>query len=153
MSPFNEKVPSLYMSHAQNMNNMKSLSMTCLKQPRTSTKIHPAKHCLIAIDKIMKNIEISILFHQCNTPRCTITSQAHTVDVPGAVERTGGVCRFDRKFLSWDCLAGVILAAYTHTQWYQGGQTRTTTSHCRTWDDDWTVVNTSRSYMVIWQEL
>lgn len=29
--------------------------------------------------------------------------------VPGAVERTGGICPFDRKFRSWDCLTGEIL--------------------------------------------
>lgn len=29
----------------------------------------------------------------------------------GAVERTGGICLFDRKFRSWDCLTGDILTA------------------------------------------
>lgn len=29
--------------------------------------------------------------------------------VPGAVERTGGICPLDRKLRSWDCLTGEIL--------------------------------------------
>ena len=31
--------------------------------------------------------------------------------VPGAVERTGGICPFERKLRSCDCFAGDILAA------------------------------------------
>lgn len=33
------------------------------------------------------------------------------IAVPGAVERTGGICPFDRKLRSWDCLAGDNLTA------------------------------------------
>lgn len=31
-------------------------------------------------------------------------------NVPGAVDRTGGIWLFDRKFRSWDSFAGDILA-------------------------------------------
>lgn len=37
--------------------------------------------------------------------------QLSKMKVPGAVERTGGICPFERKLRSWDCLIGDILTA------------------------------------------
>lgn len=124
-----------------------------------------------------------LFYYGCsiNSPRHMHTSQAHKGEVPGAVERTGGVCRFDRKFLSWDCLAGVILAAHTHKTLVRSMTDGfRLTTHCSSsasrsvlslmawtiqtvlinmkwWTEQWWTAHASKwnkgSYMVIWQEL
>lgn len=38
-----------------------------------------------------------------------ISTPVGTESVPGAVDRTGGICPFDRKLRSWDSFAGDIL--------------------------------------------